>query len=42
MQVKGIKLLGDKAIAALAKEYEQLDDLEVFKPRYAPSLTRDK
>ena len=38
---KGIKLLGEKALAAMAQEYEQLDDLDVFEPQLAHELTRD-
>jgi len=36
---KGIKLLGESAIEALAKEYSQLSDLKVFKPRYVHELS---
>ena len=36
---KGIKLLGEKALAAMAKEYEQLDYSDVFQPEFKHELT---
>jgi len=36
---KGIKVYGKKALTAMAKEYSQLDDLSVFKPRYRKDLS---
>ena len=38
---KGIKLLGDRALSAMAKEYEQLDNLDVFEPQWPKQLTND-
>ena len=36
---KGIKMLGERAIIAMEKEYSQLDDLQVFDPVNARKLT---
>ena len=39
---KGIKKHGDVAINAILKEYAQLHDLDVFKPRHKSDLTEDQ
>ena len=39
---KGIKMFGGKAPAALLKEYEQLEDLQVFELLEATDLTFDE
>ena len=39
---RGIKLYGEKAIAAMFKEYKQLDDLEVLGRIDPDSLTEDQ
>ena len=36
---QGIKLLGDRALHVMADEYAQLDKLDVFKPRYASTMS---
>jgi len=36
---KGIKVYGERALTAMAKEYSQLDDLSVFKPRHSRELS---
>lgn len=36
---KGIKMFGEKALEAMAKEYAQLDQLTVFTPRHRHELT---
>lgn len=39
---KGILKHGDVAIAAIVKEYRQLDDLDVFKPMLTQHLTKEQ
>ena len=39
---RGIKLFGERAIIAMAKEYAQLDDLSVFTPRHVHDLTAEE
>ena len=38
---KDIKLLGKKTLAAMAQEYEQFDDLEVFEPQFEHELAHE-
>ena len=39
---KGIEEFGDVAIQAILKEYRQLHDLNVFKPRHKMILIKSK
>jgi len=39
---KGIKMFGNRAIEAMTKEYKQLDDLQVFTPRWEKSLSLEE
>ena len=39
---RGILKHGDVAIAAIVKEYRQLDDLDVFKPMLTQHLTKEQ
>jgi len=39
---KGIEKFGERALVALAKEYAQLDDLNVFIPKHINELTREE
>ena len=39
---KGIKTYGERAVAAMFKEYRQLNDLEVFGPVNPDTLTKDE
>lgn len=38
----GIKVYDDKALTAMAKEYSQLDELSVFKPRHRYKLSKQE
>ena len=39
---KGIRVFGSAAVEALVQEYQQLDDLDVFEPMKANTLTRQQ
>ena len=39
---KGIKMFGNKALIAIMKEYQQLDDLGVFEPLMPMEVSKNK